>query len=484
MLTATVSVHKATKTTSISHNNRALSPETLKDKYHDHIDPSRTQNNVTFVREDIHTAYEELFGEAVEQYNAKQKRSDRKIGDYYAKVRHDKTLEPQREFLIQVGNVNDFRTEDSVGQSTGLTASQVQANWSQAERTLTDYMTSFQQRNPQLHVYNAVMHNDEASPHLHINVIPVATGYQRGMSVRPSFNKALEAQGFARSAPDKHNRDQFTAWHQNEERALENALERQGASRVRGEEHVYLPPSVYKAKQQAAERRETVQQISRRPIRRSVSIDQPLPPEQPATSAALRAQNDEFRQQQQKDQKAIDYLQASVEVAQRKNKALAMQVKELQQLNDKLVGWLKETQEKALSVFARTHDWAVSAKQAMGALFRAPQAIDQPESLPHPTPASELIDLTSTKPEMTSSHPSEEKKPRITSQEGHKDTQEGFELHLGINTSRNSKTPQTASESLKQSPHPTDDRQKQQERLKQARLRARRQRREDRGLEL
>ncbi len=167
------------------------------------------------------------------------------------------------------------------------------------------------------------------------------------MSVRPSFNKALEAQGFARSAPDKHNRDQFTAWHQNEERALENALERQGTSRVRGEEHVSLPPSVYKAKQQAAEQQKITQPeqqgATHRTLRthmgwRSVSINQPLPPEQPATSTALRSQNDQFRQQQQKDQKAINCLQDSLETAQRKHKALAMQVKELQQLNDKLVG--------------------------------------------------------------------------------------------------------------------------------------------------
>jgi hypothetical protein len=199
-------------------------------------------------------------------------------------------------------------------------------------------MTSFQQRNPQLHVYNAVMHNDEASPHLHINVIPVATGYQRGMSVRPSFNKVLEGQGFARSSPDKHNRDQFTSWHQNEERALENALEWQGASRVRGEDHVYLPPSFNKAKQQAAEQQtitQPEQQVTthrtlRTSMRRlSVSIDQPLPPEQPVTSTALRVQNDQFRQQQQKDQKAIDFLQTSMEVAERKNKVLAAQVKEL-----------------------------------------------------------------------------------------------------------------------------------------------------------
>lgn len=191
MLTATLSVHKATKTTSIVHNNRDLDPATLRDKYHDHIDPARTVNNVTFVQEDTHTAYRDLFGAAVEKYNANQQRTDRRIADYYTKVLHDKTLAPQREFLIQVGNVNDFRTTDSAGQPTGLTASQVQANWKQAEQTLTDYMTGFQQRNPQLHVYNAVLHNDEASPHLHINVIPVAAGYKRGVNVRPSFNKAL-----------------------------------------------------------------------------------------------------------------------------------------------------------------------------------------------------------------------------------------------------------------------------------------------------
>ncbi len=68
----------------------------------------------------------------------------------------------------------------------------------------------------------------------------------------------------------------------------------------------------------------------------------------------------------------------------------------------------------------------------MGALFRAPQAIDQPESSPHPTPESGLIDLTSSGPEMASSHPSEEKKPRITPQEGYKGAQEEFELYLEL----------------------------------------------------
>lgn len=368
MLTATLSVHKATKTTSIVHNNRDLDPATLRDKYHDHIDPARTVNNVTFVQEDTHTAYRDLFGTAVEKYNANQQRTDRRIADYYTKVLHDKTLAPQREFLIQVGNVNDFRTTDSAGQPTGLTASQVQANWKQAEQTLTDYMTGFQQRNPQLHVYNAVLHNDEASPHLHINVIPVAAGYKRGVNVRPSFNKALEQQGFARSTPDKHNRDQFTAWHRSEEKALEVALERHGATRVTGDQHVYLPPAVYKAKKQEEEKQAAARPVYRSHdlMARSVSIDQPLLDELPTSSAndALRAENRVLKQE---------------------NAQLKTQVKDLQSLNARLIGWLHAVQEKVRTIWDQTRDPDTAARHGIERLFPKKTAKGSPDLQPDRT---------------------------------------------------------------------------------------------------
>ncbi|HHH1186071.1 TPA: plasmid recombination protein, partial [Yersinia enterocolitica] len=53
----------------------------------------------------------------------------------------------------------------------------------------------FQERNPNLAIYNAVIHNDEISPHLHLNIVPVAEGYKRGVQKQPSFNKALQQQG-------------------------------------------------------------------------------------------------------------------------------------------------------------------------------------------------------------------------------------------------------------------------------------------------
>lgn len=46
-------------------------------------------------------------------------------------------------------------------------------------------------------MFNAVIHLDEATPHLHIDFVPFATGQSRGLSTRNSLNKALEQQGFS-----------------------------------------------------------------------------------------------------------------------------------------------------------------------------------------------------------------------------------------------------------------------------------------------
>ena len=56
-------------------------------------------------------------------------------------------------------------------------------------------MEDFQQRNPNLYVFNAVLHLDESTPHLHINYIPIGH-FTRGLEVRNAKNKALEEMGF------------------------------------------------------------------------------------------------------------------------------------------------------------------------------------------------------------------------------------------------------------------------------------------------
>ena len=62
---------------SVNHNTRAFSAK--------NVDKERSRDNVDFCHEDIKAVYHELFDEALERYNAKQKRSDRKIENYMRK---------------------------------------------------------------------------------------------------------------------------------------------------------------------------------------------------------------------------------------------------------------------------------------------------------------------------------------------------------------------------------------------------------------
>lgn len=53
-------------------------------------------------------------------------------------------------------------------------------------------METFQERNKHIHVFNAVMHLDESTPHLHISFIPIGEGYKTGLKVRNSLSRSME----------------------------------------------------------------------------------------------------------------------------------------------------------------------------------------------------------------------------------------------------------------------------------------------------
>lgn len=224
-----ISFKKSTKKTSISHNNRTLDEEQQKSKYHKHINFDKSNENIYLEQTPIREKYEELFGEAVEKFNAKQKRADRKIDDYYAKVRKDKKLEPQREFIIQVGDIDDYRLTKDDGSPTGLTLEQIERNKQIANDILKSYFKEFQERNPNLPIYNAVIHNDEVSPHMHLNVIPVASGYKRGMEKQCSFNKALKQQGIA--FDKENNRALWNNFRNQEVESIERLMNEHGWER-------------------------------------------------------------------------------------------------------------------------------------------------------------------------------------------------------------------------------------------------------------
>lgn len=159
---------------SIGHNNREFIAS--------NVDKNRTHDNITLVKEDLQEVYHQLFDKALEEYNAKQKRKDRRIKDYYEHINRSKQEKPFYEVLFQIGNTENTHC--------GTREAHL------ATKVLTDFVNGFQERNPHIRVFNAVIHLDEETPHVHIDFVPFATEQKRGLSTRNSLSKALEQQGF------------------------------------------------------------------------------------------------------------------------------------------------------------------------------------------------------------------------------------------------------------------------------------------------
>lgn len=159
---------------SLNHNSR---------KFHaKNTNPNRTHWNVEYCNEDIKDVYHELFDDALKRYNDKQTRKDRKIDDYYEKIRSGKQEKLFHEVILQIGDKDNMGSETMEGQL--------------AAKILDEYMKGFQERNPTLRVFAAHLHLDEATPHLHIDFIPYVTGSKRGLDTRVSLKQALSSLGF------------------------------------------------------------------------------------------------------------------------------------------------------------------------------------------------------------------------------------------------------------------------------------------------
>lgn len=156
---------------SLSHNNR--------ENIHGNpgIDPARLDDNIYFVQKDIRSVYKDVFQEAVDKYNEKQKRNDRKIDDYYDKIHKDDKTHEQRELVVAIGEGKDDPKYRGA-----------------KKEALKRYAEAFQERNPNLAVYNMVLHDDEANPHLHINYVPNFES-SRGLTRRVGMDRALQQQG-------------------------------------------------------------------------------------------------------------------------------------------------------------------------------------------------------------------------------------------------------------------------------------------------
>lgn len=206
-----ISFRTSTKMTSVKHNNRDLTEKEWQEPAHSHIVRELSDDNLYIKQENLKKVYDKLFGEALEDYNSKQKRKDRKIDDFYHHVKKSKTLDLQREFIVGLGTKEDWDI----------------LSWEEkklAGEKLREYVEEFQQRHSHLYVYNAVVHLDEAgAPHAHFNIVPVADGYKNGLKLKPSFKKALANEGYKDNGRTllKHFKD-------DEVKILENKLQELG----------------------------------------------------------------------------------------------------------------------------------------------------------------------------------------------------------------------------------------------------------------
>ena len=182
-----------------NHNRRTNS------KVPENVDPTRTAFNKILIDKDIRQVYKEVFGEALAEYNANQvakKHPERQKKDYYSAVCHDKKTEPFREAVVQIGNKDK----------------QI-PRW-ESNEILQKFLKKFQENNPQLVVVGAYIHNDEATPHMHIDYVPVAT-YSKGLKTRVSNDKALNQMGYKT----------WNDWKDSQMACLENLVREKGYDR-------------------------------------------------------------------------------------------------------------------------------------------------------------------------------------------------------------------------------------------------------------
>jgi len=214
---------------SVRHNSREFMAS--------NIDSERSQHNISYCNIPIKDVYHELFDDALKRFNEKQTRRNRCIDDYYEKIRTGKQEKLCYEVILQIGNKDNMAAISEDGQL--------------ASKVLDEYMQDFQKRNPNLKVYSAHLHMDEATPHLHIDFVPFITESKRGLETRVSLKQALATQGFSGGTRGD---TEWNQWVKSEKEQLSHVMERHGIEWEQlGTHHEHLSVIDYKKEQRTKE---------------------------------------------------------------------------------------------------------------------------------------------------------------------------------------------------------------------------------------
>lgn len=174
----TISVHNGTAV-SRAHNMRNRK---VTDK-EPHIDKNGWY--AVWHDEPLREAYRRIFGQAQEEFNLKQTRNDRRIADYLSTVRKSAKQHPVYETIITLGNMEEHPDPH------------------ESYEILQQVFEEWKKNYPNLEVVGAYFHADEkGAPHLHIDYVPVAHGYKKGMAVQNGLVKAFGEMGFILKGKD------------------------------------------------------------------------------------------------------------------------------------------------------------------------------------------------------------------------------------------------------------------------------------------
>lgn len=266
----------------LNHNDRSIDRVSEKS-----WDPESSRKNVICRNIPIQDAYNQIFGKALSEYNQHQidvNHPERQIKNYYDHISRSKQEKPFYEFVVAFGNMNDKDTEI----------------YPVLQRCLDEYITNFDERNPNFKVFQKIVHLDEKGiDHAHLDFIPVSTHNKRGLSVKNSFRGALKEMGYT-------GKTAFLDWRQSEEKYMADILERHGLEFERGsgrDEHLNV-------RQYQAEARE-INRLAQQKLKNMElpSIPEPEIKTNPITkSESVKLSKAEF----EKIKQVIDYQQTQI----------------------------------------------------------------------------------------------------------------------------------------------------------------------------
>lgn len=330
---------------SIKHNTRAFHAK--------NVDTERSIYNVEFCHTDIKKVYHELFDKALERYNAKQNRNDRKIDNYYEKIRQSKQEKLFHEVILQIGNKDDMNAKSEEGELS--------------KEILIDFMQDFQKRNPNLYVFSAHLHMDEETPHIHVDFVPFIRNSKRGLDTRVSLKGALGEQGFKGGT---RGATEWNQWIEAEKQELSKVMGRYGIQwKQLGTHNKHLSVLEFEKQERQKEVKQLEQTIVDSKMELSEVISQKVKMELAVVqigreSEAVRQEVVELSETNAMLKEQADALTMEKRKLQSDNKKLGQKQEKLQQEVEKMLN-SKENMERNIHAYDEDVKWQLPEPGAL-----------------------------------------------------------------------------------------------------------------------